>query len=261
MGHWLESQVALVIGGGSGIGAGVVEAFVEEGAQVVVFDLSRDRAEDVCAKYGKQVVAVAGDATNRRDCDRAVRAAIDSYSILDTVVCCVGIFDFYAGMAKLDDDRLDKAFTELFDVNVKSGLVAISASLPELQRNSGSVILTISSSGYRAIGGGVLYGATKWALRGLVVHLARDLAPEVRVNGVAPGGTAETHLTGPRALDQDNASVDDQLGRNERIVASNVLGVLPVPKDHASAYVYLASKQHARIVTGTVINTDGGAAI
>src|SRR5690606_30391878 len=104
-------------------------------------------------------------------------------------------------------------------------------------------------------GGGVLYGSSKWALRGVVSHLARDLAPEVRVNAVAPGGTSATKLGGLTALGQD-MTADRVAGRDERIRAGNP----PQAVTHAGAYVYLADPVAARIVTGVVVNTDGGRA-
>ncbi len=112
----------------------------------------------------------------------------------------MGIFDFYRGLADLADDQLDAAFDEIFAVNVKSQLVCVRAALPELRRAGGSVVLTVSTSGFYPGRGGVLYVASKFAVRGCVIALAHELAPDVRVNGVAPGGTLGTELTGPRSL-------------------------------------------------------------
>ena len=72
-----------------------------------------------------------------------------------------------------------------------------------LRRTGGSVVLTVSTSGFYPGRGGVLYVASKFAVRGCVIALAHELAPEVRVNGVAPGGTLGTELTGPASLDLD----------------------------------------------------------
>ena len=120
-----------------------------------------------------------------------------------------------------------------------------------------SVTLTLSESAFHPVGGGVLYGSSKWALRGVVAHLSRDLAPRVRVNGVAPGGTSGTRFSAPAMLGQ-TLSADQVPGRDDRIKAGNALGVVPSPADHAGAYVYLADPAAARVVTGVVLNTDGG---
>ena len=95
------------------------------------------------------------------------------------LVNCVGIFDFYRGLADIDDDQLDAAFDEVFAVNVKSQLVCVRAALPELRRAGGSVVLTVSTSGFYPGRGGVLYVASKFAVRGCVIALAHELAPEV----------------------------------------------------------------------------------
>ena len=86
----------------------------------------------------------------------------------------------------------------MFAVNVKSHLHAVKAALPALRASgSGSVILTESTSAYYPGRGGVLYVSSKFAVRGLVTALAYELAPDIRVNGVAPGGTLNTDLRGP----------------------------------------------------------------
>lgn len=259
MSRWLDGQVALVLGGGSGIGAGVASAFVAEGARVGVLD-RHDGAERIATELGERALGLRGDATVAAECAAAVEAVEAAFGQLDTLVCCAGIFDFYARLAEMSDADLDAAFDEIFRTNVKSCLVGVRATLGSLQATGGSAILTVSSSAYRAAGGGVLYGASKWAVRGLVAHLANELAPDVRVNGVAPGGTGGTRLSGLTTLGQRQRA-DTVTGRDERIRDGTALGVLPGPADHASAYVYLASRRAARVVTGAVINSDGGSTL
>lgn len=256
---WLDGQVSLVLGGGSGIGAAVAGAFVAEGAMVTVFD-RRESVLSVAEALGAQATAVIGDATTAADCRRAVRACEAAYGTIDTLVSCIGVFDFYASLESLDETRMDAAFDELFRTNVKGTLVGVREALVSLRRSRGSVTLTVSSSAYKASGGGILYGSSKWAVRGLVLHLARELAPEVRVNGVAPGGTGATQLAGLRSLGQDQTA-DTVAGRDDRIRADTALDVLPTPEDHAAAYVYLASRRKARVVTGAIVNSDGGSTL
>jgi NAD(P)-dependent dehydrogenase (short-subunit alcohol dehydrogenase family) len=102
--------------------------------------------------------------------------------------------------------------------------------------------------------------ATKFALRGVVAQLAHELAPEVRVNGVAPGGTLDTDLRGPRSLGLAERRLADRPGRREELEARTPLGIALEPADHASAYLWLAS-DGARGVTGEVIRSDGGLAV
>ena len=89
------------------------------------------------------------------------------------------------------------------------------AALPELRRAGGSVVLTVSTSGFYPGRGGILYVASKFAVRGCVIALAHELAPEVRVNGVAPGGTLGTELTGPRSLGLAGQVLGAAPGREE----------------------------------------------
>lgn len=84
-----------------------------------------------------------------------------------------------------------------------------------------------------------------------------ELAPEVRVNGVAPGGTTATRFGGLTTLGQTQTA-DQVEGRDDRIAAGTLLGVVPRPEDHAGAYLYLADPHTSRVTTGIVINTDGG---
>jgi phthalate 3,4-cis-dihydrodiol dehydrogenase len=255
---WLDGRRALVVGGGSGIGRAVLGAFAAEGAQIAA--LERDPAKcEALATDMPGCVTAQGDATSRADTGAAVAAACRAYGGLDVLVNCVGIFDFYRGLADLGDE-LDEAFDEMFRANVKSQLVSVQAALAELRRSRGCVVLTVSTSGYYPGRGGVLYVASKFAVRGCVVALAHELAPDVRVNGVAPGGTMGTDLTGPASMGLAGRRLGAAAGREEELKARTPLRVALTGDDHAGAYVYLASGR-ARGVTGTVLHSDGGIGI
>lgn len=252
----LASMSAILLGGGSGIGRGVVAAYVAEGAHVTVLERFADHAALLAEDFGAATTVVVGDATEPSDLVRALDAA-DEHGPLQHLTSCVGVHDQYASLREMAAGDLVKAAEEIWRVNVLSTLLAVNLAYPRLRAAGGSVTLTLSESAFVAAGGGVLYGSSKWALRGVVAHLARDLAPDVRVNGVAPGGTSGTKLGGLRSLNQE-LTADQAEGRDERIRAGNALHVLPRPEDHAGAYVYLADPKAARIVTGVVVNTDGG---
>ncbi|MGO1173842.1 MAG: SDR family NAD(P)-dependent oxidoreductase [Actinomycetaceae bacterium] len=246
----------LVTGGGSGIGRGVTERLVSDGARVTVLERSVAHAEDLRSSLGDAVTVIEGDASDAA----AVAAAVDSASVdggLDNLTCCVGVFDQYVSLRDLSATELESAAGEIWRLNVLTTLLAVNAAYPYLAARRGSVTLTLSESAFHAVGGGVLYGSSKWALRGAVAHLAADLAPEVRVNGVAPGGTSGTRFGGLHALGQQRTA-DEMDGRDARIAAGNLLGVTPSPADHAGAYAYLADANQSGVVTGIVINTDGG---
>jgi NAD(P)-dependent dehydrogenase (short-subunit alcohol dehydrogenase family) len=253
---WLDGKRALVVVAGSGIGRAVLDAFHAEGAHVAALELSEAKAGQLAAEAPGCVVC-RGDATVLADAHAAVRAVTDTFGGLDVLVNCVGIFDFYRGLADIADDQLDAAFDEVFAVNVKSQLVCVRAALPELRRAGGSVVLTVSTSGFYPGRGGILYVASKFAVRGCVIALAHELAPEVRVNGVAPGGTLGTELTGPRSLGLAGRILDAAPGREEDLRHRTPLQVALTGEDHAGSYVFLASNR-SRGITGTVVHSDGG---
>jgi NAD(P)-dependent dehydrogenase (short-subunit alcohol dehydrogenase family) len=257
---WLEGRRALVIGAGSGIGRAVVDAFQAEGARVAV--LEKDEVKSKALKRDlPNVPVVTGDATTRTANEAAVGAALDAFGGLDTLVNCVGIFDFYRGLGELSAGVIDEAFDEMFAVNVKSHLHAVKAALPALQASGrGSVILTESTSAYYPGRGGVLYVSSKFAVRGLVTALAYELAPDIRVNGVAPGGTLNTDLRGLESLGLHGRRLDDTPGRESDLAARVPLKVALSGDDHAWSYVFLASDR-ARGITGDVVHPDGGIAV
>ncbi len=247
----------LVVGGGSGIGRAVALGYRDEGAQVAVIECSSEPAAALRAEGGVEVIT--GDAVDPEVLREAVEVAVGG-GALDNLTCCVGVFDHYASVRELSIEALLAAGEETWRINVLSTLAAVGAAWPVL-RAGGSVTLTLSESAFHPVGGGVLYGSSKWALRGVVQHLAADLAPSVRVNGVAPGGTSGTRFSGLSTLGEGERSVADRTGRDERIAAGTFLALTPSPEDHVGAYVYLADPVAARVVTGQVINTDGGRAL
>lgn len=254
---WLEGKRALVVGGGSGIGRAVVDAFGAEGAKVAV--LERDNAK--CEALRRQlpgVPVIQGDAITRDANERAVDAAVDAYGGVDTLVNCVGIFDFYKGIGDIDADALPGAFDETFRTNVLSHLQSVKAALPRLRAGMGpSIVLTESASSFYPGRGGALYVSSKFAVRGLVAALAQELAPRIRVNGVAPGGTLGTDLRGLASLGLDGVRLDDKPGRAQEVAARTPLHVALSGEDHAWSFVFLASDR-ARGITGESVRPDGG---
>ena len=256
---WLEGKRALVVGAGSGIGRAVCDAFVAEGARVAAMELDRSKCDGLASGLPDSVV-VNGDARLVDDNRRAVAAAVAAHGGLDILVNTVGVFDFYRGIESLDDDALDASFDEMFGTNVRSQLCSVKAALPALRAANGSIVLTASTSAFFPGRGGVLYVSSKFAVRGLVVALAHELAPTVRVNGVAPGGTVGTDLRGLAALDLDQQRLDDRPGRADELAQRTPLQVALEPADHAGSYVFLASDR-ARGITGTFVHPDGGIGI
>lgn len=260
MSRWLEGRRALVIGAGSGIGRAVVDAFLFEGARVAALERDPKKSGALAAAL-PEVPVTCGDATTKAANEQAVSAATDAFGGLDVLVNCVGIFDFYRSIEDIDADVIDEAFDEIFHPNVKAHLHGVKAALRALTASEhGSIVLTESTSAYQPGRGGVLYVSSKFAVRGLVMALAHDLAPEVRVNGVAPGGTLNTDLRGPRSLGMASRSLGATPHRAEEMAARSPLHVALSGEDHAWSYVFLASER-SRGITGRCLHPDGGAGI
>lgn len=258
---WLDGKVVLAVGGAAGIGRAAVEAFVSEGAKVAVLDISADRLKHLTEDLGDAVVTLEGDATCLGDNQHAVEETVRAFGGVDVLAVFAGVYDMNVSIVDLPADKVTDAFDELFAVNVKAALLATKAALDELLKSEGSIVLTVSTSGFHPGSGGILYTPSKYAVRGLVAELAFELAPKVRVNGVAPGGTI-TGIRGLRSLGQDHLSMRDMLPSEDAIksliVSGTPLDWEPVPETHAGAYVYLACNELSPAVTGVVIPSDGG---
>ncbi|MFZ3223128.1 MAG: 3-(cis-5,6-dihydroxycyclohexa-1,3-dien-1-yl)propanoate dehydrogenase [Rugosibacter sp.] len=246
----LHQEVALVTGGGSGIGYAIVERFIAEGASVGVLIKEEKDALPLKQAFGEKVEVTLGDVRNFTDNQRAVAATVARFGKLDCFIGNAGIWDFMAGLETQDVDKLESSFHELFDVNVKGYVLGAKAVLPALRASKGCMIFTASTSSFFTGGGGPLYIATKHAVLGFIRALAWELAPEIRVNGVAPGGTL-TRIFGT----QPEADI------SQMISAITPLGFAAKPEDHSGIYAMLASRSDGKFITGTVILNDGGISI
>lgn len=245
-------------GGANGIGAAIVERFLQEGARVCLLDRDVDAALSEGAQHADKLIAVRGDVRSPADNEAAVNVAREAFGGLDIFVGNAGIFDYGRPVEKYDLEVLRTAVDEIFSVNVGGYLLGVAAALPLLRlAEAPTVILTASNAGLYAGGGGPLYTASKHAVVGLVRQLAYDLAPEIRVNGVAPGGTI-TRLSGLETLGKSDLHLDEMDGAARYIASGVPLRFAARPSDHASLYVLLASPTESRAVTGAIFPSDGG---
>lgn len=257
---WLDGQVALVTGGGSGIGRAVVARFIAEGARVGVLDRVPERATELHKEFGGAVAAVVGNVSRLEDNKEAVAQTVAAFGRLDVLVGNAGIFDNFLSLADFPEEILSEACDELFGINVKGCILGAKAALPELMKTDGSMVFTASVAGSNSGGGGPLYTASKHAVVGLIRQLAVELGPRIRVNGVAPGGTI-TDLRGLSVLSQDGRSQFADHSAAERLRAGNPLQIALAPGDLAGAYVFLSSRADAKGITGTVLTVDAGATL
>lgn len=242
-----QPRQVLVTGGASGIGAEIVRQFRQAGDRVTILD--RTASVDDCD-------LVLGDVTSIADQERAVRAAAPD-GRLDVLIANAGIHDGGHRLATGDAATTAATFRRVFEVDVVGYVLSIEVGAPALRRARGSVVLTLSDASFdvRINNAGAAYAAAKHAGLGLVRAAARDLAPEIRVNAVAPGGVA-THLSVeengiPRRIIADA----DALAR--RLAERTVLGRGADIGEIAAAYRYLASPE-ASAITGHVLRVDGG---
>ena len=253
---WLDNQVALVTGGGSGLGRAVARRYVAEGASVGLLDVDGDRLGAVADELGDDVVTIQGDVTDLADNERAVAETVAAFGKLDVFVGNAGVFDNNVSLPELDADSVAESFHDLFGVNVLGYILGARAALPELIETGGRMVFSASQASFGADGGGVLYVPSKHAVAGLVRQLAFELAPEVRVNAVAPG-YVPTDLSDAPAMGGEKSIVDP----DEFDPANHPLDYVPSVEDYTGAYVLLASEENSRPMTGTIVRADLGRSV
>jgi 2,3-dihydroxy-2,3-dihydrophenylpropionate dehydrogenase len=250
----LQGVRAIVTGAGSGIGRAVVRRYLQEGAQVIAVVR---RSRDVAPLQAEGAVVVEGDVSRYETSAAAVAAAELHFGGLDVFVANAGLWDFHKRIEKQSPEELQAAAAEIFGVNIMGTLFAARASAAALRSSKGALIATGSNASFLAGGGGCLYTASKFALRGTIMQLAKELAPDIRVNGVAPGAT-DTGISGPESLHQERLEMNGDPSRIAAMEPHIPLGFVSMPEDHTGLYVLLASRGNSRYITGTMLVSDGG---
>lgn len=258
---WLDGQVALVTGAGSGLGRALVERFLNEGARGIgVLEYDATKAQKLREDFGAKVVVTRGDVGQMEDNQHAVAATVAAFGKLDTFIGNAGIFDYFQSVKDLPAEQISAAFDELFSVNVKGYLLGTKAALEELTKSRGSIIFTLSNAAFYPSGGGAIYTSSKHAVVGLVKQLGHELAPEIRVNGVAPGGMA-SDLGGLKSTGTQDQKLKEMPDFENMMIKLTPLQIATKPEDFCGPYVLLASKENSGPMSGSIINTDGGLGI
>ncbi|WP_090131632.1 SDR family NAD(P)-dependent oxidoreductase [Limnohabitans sp. Rim11] len=259
MSGWLDGQVAFITGAGDGIGRAVAERYLKEGVRgIVALDRDASGLSTLTKTYGCRIATVTGDVRSYACNEEAVKLALSLFGRLDTVVGNAGVFDFRRPLRSYTGESMAATMDELFAINLRGYLYAAMAGREALIASRGSIIFTASVASFNAGGGGILYTMGKHAVVGMVKQLALELAPDIRVNGVGPGGTL-TGLSGTDALGQTERSINaNPAAFHEKMAAGVPLGFAQQPEDHTGLYVLLASAANARAVTGEIFMSDGG---
>lgn len=246
------NQVAFITGGGTGIGAAVAQQFAAEGGRVVLMGRRLAPLQAVAEPLGG--LAVAGDAADTADVQRALALARERYGRIDVLVANAGGHGL--GEAAQTDDAAWRLATR---VNLDSAFVCIREALPELIARRGNIVVLSSLAGHFAGPAVAGYVTMKHALIGLTRSVARDYGRHgVRVNAVCPGWVRT-----PMADEQMQALVEQHgLGDIEdayALVTRDVpLGRPATAREVADAVLFVASPQ-AAMITGTSLMVDGGA--
>lgn len=256
----LASQVVAVTGGGSGLGRSLVERFLDEGANVGVLELSSAKAAALREDFPlDRIHVVEGDVTTVAGNEALVDQVLQRFGKLDSFIANAGLWDFMTTLDDLPTDVIPDAFREIYSVNVLGPLLGAKASVRALRQTRGTFLLTLSNAALFPGGGGSLYVSSKHAGVGLVRQLAHELAPDIRVNAVAPGGMP-SDLRGPAPLNQHNRSFGD-LPIADIMEETSTLRRAPDARDYTGAYVMLASRTDGLTATGTVLDVCGGVGV
>jgi pteridine reductase len=240
----LEGKIALVTGGGVRVGRAIAAALGRAGADVAVhFRTSREGAEAVAAEIraaGRRAALIAGDLALPGDCRRVAAESIAALGSLDLLVHSASNFH-RASLAESDENLWDSAM----DVNARAGFLLAREAAPTLRERRGRVVLVSDFLAESPARNYVAHSVSKAAVEGLVRALAIELAPEVTVNGVAPGTVLPPEGTAP-----------EEVERLARRVPAKRIGS---PEDVAETVVFLCGGP--AFLTGQVIRVDGGRSI
>jgi NAD(P)-dependent dehydrogenase (short-subunit alcohol dehydrogenase family) len=254
----LTGKVAIVTGGASGIGAGIVEKFLAEGARVVIADVERERGQDFAAKLGADAAFRLTDVSDPDQVGALVAGVVETFGGLDVMVNNAGISS-KMHRSFLDDDLAD--FQRVMAVNVLGVMAGTRDAARHMAASGGGSIINLSSIGGIQAGGGVMtYRASKAAVIQFTKSAAIELAyHDVRVNCIAPGS-----IPTPILASSMSSKTHEELERFERKIRAQMRADRPLqregtPEDVAEAALYLAGDR-SRYVTGTVMRVDGGTA-
>lgn len=246
----LKGRVAIVTGGGRGIGRATVLRLAEAGADVVVNYLQNEAAAEEVARqareHGVKALAVRADVADLSQAAALVETTLERMGRVDLLVANAGIWEG-APVEEMSEEVWDR----VLDSNLKGTWAVCRAVVPLMKRaGRGSIVIVSSTAGQRGEAGYSNYAASKGGQISLTKALASELAPDIRVNSVAPGWV-DTGLN-------DGVFSDDRY--KEKVVEGIPLKRVATADDVALSIVFLAS-DWARHITGEILNINGGSVL
>jgi NAD(P)-dependent dehydrogenase (short-subunit alcohol dehydrogenase family) len=240
----LSGKVAIITGGGSGIGKAIAQAFVREGAKIVIAGRDSKKLEAGAREMDADCLAVSADVSSAGSVEKLVSATLDRFKQINVLVNNAAVL--LPGTA---ESLGEEDFDQTFDINVKGLWLMSRAVVPHMRAAGGGSIVNIGSV-LSMVGARnrVTYSASKGAVMAMTKAMALDHAAEkIRVNCIAPG-IVETEMVARFSTDEN--------ARKQRM-ALHPMGRFGQPQEIASAAVFLASDESAW-TTGSVITVDGG---
>jgi len=248
----LEGKVAIITGGGTGIGEAIAHKFAREGAKVIINGLIDDPIEDVARsirELGGDAIAHGGDVSDEGPAWACIELALTKHGRLDVLVNNAGVFLVTA----MTEDYPIEDFDQTIRMNIRSAFLMTRFALPHLQKSRGNIVSTGSEAGMIGLAQNTPYGGTKAWMHSFMRGVAVEQAPHgVRANCVCPGpiDTAWTHKeTGP--MDKEMETM---------LIQATPLARRGTTEEVANVFAFLASDE-ASYVTGALYVVDGGITI
>ena len=241
----LTNKVAIVTGASRGIGRSIALGLADEGCHVAICARGEEqlrRTEAELRGRGVEALGVVADVTRGEDVERLVSETVERFGRLH-------ILGNSAGGSPRGD--ADEAWDGAYQMNILAAARATRAAVPHMRDSGGGSIVHIASIWGREAGGNTTYNAMKAAMISHAKAMAAELAPEIRVNSVAPGSTAFPGGSWGRKLEEDPE------GMRSFIEQNIPMGRFARPEEIANAVVFLCSER-ASWVTGACLNVDGG---
>jgi meso-butanediol dehydrogenase / (S,S)-butanediol dehydrogenase / diacetyl reductase len=256
----LEGKVAIVTGGGRGIGRAIARRFAAEGAAVLVTARTETEVREVAAeiqKGGARAAAIAADVSQEADCEKIVRAAREAFGAIHILVNNAGIYSPVRPAEKVEPHEWDRVIA----VNLRGPFLLSRLVLPEMyEHGSGNILNVITLAAKAAFQLNSAYAASKAGLIGLTHTLAAEGARKgVRVNGISPGPVPDTRMSkelGKHFAEHFHKSPEDSV---KQMIEGSLQGRAQTPDEMAAAALFLVSDQSGAI-TGQILNVDGGMA-